>query len=85
MQVTTLASFPKVLKRAKDVPIHKKGAKNIASNYRSISILIPFSIIKKKLIYKRLEKFFDKHKILSYHQFGFLKIYSTTLAGLNLL
>ena len=53
--------FPKSLKKDKVVPIHKKGVKNIASNYRSISMLLPVSNIFEKLIYKRLEKIFNKH------------------------
>ena len=53
--------FPKSLKKDKVVPIHKMGVKNIASNYRPISMLLPFSKIFEKLIYKRLEKIFNKH------------------------
>jgi len=37
--------FPDKLKLAKVIPIFKSGAKDIASNYRPISILSPFQNI----------------------------------------
>ena len=80
-----LGIFPTSLKRSKVVPVYKSGTKNIASNYRPISILSPFIKIFKKLIYVRLEKFLLKNDILSPYQFGFRRNHSTSLASLNLL
>ena len=67
------------------VPVYKSGTKNIAGNYRPISILSPFSKILEKLIYVRLEKFLVKNDILSPYQLGFHRNHSTSLASLNLL
>ena len=80
-----LGIFPTSLKRSKVVPVYKSGTKNIAGNYRPISILSPFSKIFEKLIYVRLEKFLVKNYILSPYQFGFRRNHSTSLASLNLL
>ena len=80
-----LRIFPTSLKRSKVVPVYKSGTKNIAGNYRPISILSPFSKIFEKLIYVRLEKFLVKNDILSPYQFGFRRNHSTSLASLNLL
>ena len=80
-----LGIFPISLKRSKVVPVYKSGTKNIAGNYRLISILSPFSKIFEKLIYVRLDKFFVKNDILSLYQFGFRRNHSTSLASLNLL
>ena len=55
-----LGIFPTSLKRSKMVPVYKSGTKNIAGNYRFISILSPFLKIFEKLIYVRLEKFIVK-------------------------
>ena len=46
--------FPKSLKIAKVVPIYKDGPKNLASNYRPISILGNLSKVFEKIIHKRL-------------------------------
>ena len=67
------------------MPVYKSGTKNIAGNYRLISIFSPFSKIFVKLICVRLENFLVKNDILSSYQFGFRRNHSTLLASLNLL
>ena len=51
---------PDLLKIAKVVPIHKKCQRNLAENYRPISLLSIFDKIMEKLMYKRLYVFFPK-------------------------
>ena len=72
--------FPDVLKIACIVPLYKGGEKNESTNYRPISLLPLFGKIFEKIIESRLVKFFDKKKIITPHQFGFRKYYSTELA-----
>ena len=50
--------FPSPLKTAEITPIHKKESLNKTTNYRSISVLSPFSKIFEKIIHKRLENYF---------------------------
>ena len=46
--------FPTRLKYSVITPLHKKGDKNIVSNYRPISIFTSFSKIVERIIYSRL-------------------------------
>ena len=52
--------FPQNLKRAKVIPIYKKGEHNKLNNYRPISLLSIFSKTLEKLVYNRLISFLDK-------------------------
>ena len=72
--------FPEMLKIACIVPLFKGGEKSEATNYRPISLLPLFGKIFEKLIEVRLVKFLYKNKIITPHQFGFRKNYSTELA-----
>ena len=53
-------------------------------NYRSISILSPFSKVLERLIYNQLYDFLEKLCILFHYQFGFRKGYSTEQAILEI-
>ena len=64
----------------KIAPIFKKGKKDDPSNYRPIAILTCFSKIMKKIIYKRLMSFLNKHKVIHKNQFGFQSNVSTNHA-----
>ena len=79
-QCMEVGIFPSVLKTACIVPLHKGEEKNEATNYRPISLLPLFGKLFEKIIESRLVKFFDKKNIISPHQFGFRKSYSTELA-----
>ena len=68
------------LKVAKVIALFKKGDKNQPNNYRLISLLSCFNKIFEKLLCKRLVKFFEANRILFEYQYGFRKLYSTTLA-----
>ena len=53
-QAIATGEYPDKLKNAKVLPIYKKGATNILSNYRPISVLSVLNKIFEKLLYKRL-------------------------------
>ena len=72
--------FPDKLKQSKVMPIFKKGAKNICTNYRPITLSCTLSKIFEKIIHKRLISFINANNYLFDYQFGFRKNYSTSLA-----
>ena len=51
------------LKVALVTPVHKSSDKNVISNYRLTSVLLCFSKILEKLMYKRLMNYVDRNKI----------------------
>jgi hypothetical protein len=77
--------FPDKLKYATIVPIHKKGNKNLVSNYRPISILTSINKIFEKVMYNRLLKHLNEKSILSKHQFGFRENKETDNATYSLI
>ena len=83
-QCFEVGKFPATLKQAKIIPIHKAGPKNVASNYRPLSLLSPLSKVFGKLLYIRLEKFLTKHNIISTQQYGFRKDHSTEMTIVDL-
>ena len=62
--------FPKVWKRANIVPIFKKGAKKLPSNYRSVSLLPLFSKVLERVVFTVL--FQHVSPALSDRQHGFV-------------
>lgn len=72
--------YPKELKCAKVIPIHKKDDVNDANNYRPISILPSVSKIFEHVILKRLLIFFKKFNILNNSQHGYRENKSTITA-----
>ena len=73
--------YPKSLKLAKVIPLHKGGNKKDPSNYRPISILTNFNKIFEKILYSRLYDFFEKNGVIYEGQFGFRKGHSTSMAA----
>ena len=69
--------FPDGLKLAKVIPLHKKGATNVPSNYRPISLLSIFSKVTEKLMHKWLVEFLENCNILHPLQIGFHEKHST--------
>ena len=65
--------YPEFLKKAILTPVYKKGSKTDISNYRPISVLKLIDKIFEKLIYTRLENFFNKFNLFSTNQFGFTR------------
>lgn len=76
--------FPQILKKAKIIPVFKKGDRLLISNYRPISILSSISKIIERLFVKRLNDFLAKYDLLKPNQFGFRAGSSTNLALLSL-
>lgn len=72
--------FPSNMKKAKVSAIYKSGNKNIACNYRPISVLPVFSKGLEKIISSRVTTFLEKHNTLTDFQFGFRKGKSTETA-----
>ena len=72
--------FPNNMKIAKVVPLYKTGDRHHFTNYRPVSLLPQFSKILEKLFNNRLDKFINKHKLLSDSQYGFRANSSTSLA-----
>jgi hypothetical protein len=56
--------FPKKLKIAVVVPIHKKDSTLICNNYRPISLLPTFAKVMEKLMKEKLISFLDKKNFL---------------------
>ena len=75
-----IGKYPMALKVANIIALFKKGDKYQPNNYRPISLLSCFNKIFEKLLCKRLVKFLEVNKILFKYQYGFRKLYSTTLA-----
>ena len=63
--------FPKQMKMAKVVPIHKDGPKTEVGNYIPISLLTAFSKIYEKLMHCRILKFLESNNSLFEMQYGF--------------
>lgn len=78
--VLTTGVFPTELKVARVTPIYKGGGMNDMSNYRPVSVLTILSKIFEGVIYDRLISFFNKHQVITAHQYGFQKNKSTEQA-----
>ena len=77
--------YPKSLKKARVVPIFKKGSKLSTNNYRPISVLSNFNKIFETIVHARMSYFIERNNLLSLNQYGFRKGRSTTCAILNLI
>lgn len=75
--------FPSSFKTSRVIPVYKKGDKNLASNYRPISITVLFGKIFEMILKSRLEQFFEVNNLFSSSQFGFRPSRSTTDAVLE--
>ena len=69
--------YPKSLKTAKVIPIHKSGDKSVCSNYRPISVLPTVGKIFEKILKSRIVDFLDKNSVFTDKQFGFRNKTST--------
>ena len=76
----TRGDYPDQMKIAKVTALFKKGEKVPAKNYRPISLLSMFNNFFEKLLCKQPVSFIERNKILYNYQFGFRKLYSTTMA-----
>ena len=64
-------TFPDVWKKANVIPVHKKGDKQVLTNYRAVSLLSICGKIFEKLLFNELYSFFEDHKLLDPCQSGF--------------
>ena len=76
--------FPDAFKIAEVLPLFKGGARDILGNYRPISLLPQFGKIFEKIMAKRLKNFLFTNDVLTMHQCGFRKSYSTELAVVDM-
>ena len=76
--------FPEKLKIAKVSPFFKKDDITIMDNYRPVSLLTATSKVFEKVAYIQLYEYFDRNNLFYPSQYGFRKIHSTELAGLEL-
>jgi hypothetical protein len=58
-------------------PIHKKGEKDIPSNYRPISLTSVTCKVLEHIVYSNIYSHLDRHMLLSPYQHGFRKKHST--------
>lgn len=72
--------YPRMLKKAYVVLLHKKGDRAQVNNYRPLTITSNISKIIEKIIAVRLLAFAEKHKIISNSQNGYLCGRSTARA-----
>ena len=70
-------SVPALLKSANVIPLHKKGKKNLAKNYRPISLTPIITMIFGNIYADHLVKHLDDNHIISNAQHGFRRIRST--------
>ena len=75
---------PEQMKVARVIPLSKSGILTLFTNYRPVSVLPAFSKIVERIVYKRLNSFLNKSKILSCNQYGFRKNHSTAYALIQL-
>ena len=75
--------FPSEWKVARLLPLFKKGPRNLAENYRPISILPTISKLMERIMYDQLYEYLNENSLLSDHQFGFRKFHSTASALLD--
>ena len=76
--------FPESFKIAQVVPLFKGGDKENPTSYRPISLLPALGKLLEKLVSVRTLNFFNENDILSKHQFGFRKSFSTEFAILDI-
>ena len=68
--------FPKRMKEAKVVPLFKSKERDLATNYRPISLLLTLSKLLEKLMYSRVYNFLISTNQLYASQYGFRRMHS---------
>jgi len=71
---------PNHVKLAHVTPIYKAGDRQMAGNYRPISVLSVLAKLLEKLMYNRLYTYLIDHGVLISRQFGFRRGFSTEMA-----
>lgn len=70
-------TFPVKFKRARVIPLYKKGSKIEHGNYQPVSILCCISKIIEKVVFEQIDSYLSLHNILYEFQSSFRKSYST--------
>ena len=68
--------FPDKMKEAKVVPLYKAKERDLATNYRPISLLLTLSKLLEKIMYSRVYNFLIATNQLYVSQYGFRKMHS---------
>ena len=68
-------------RKAKVIPVHKKGQKTNVNNYRLISLLPVLSKILEKIVHNRMYSFLSQSNFFYNLHFGFRKNHSTSHAA----
>ena len=63
--------YPDIWKQANVTPIHKKGSKQVVSNYRPISLLPICGKLFEKIIFKYLYNYLISNRLITSNQSGF--------------
>ena len=79
-----VAGFPRELKTAIVLPIHKKGPTDMLDNYRPISLLPCVSKIAERVIVDQLNSHLTTNKLISKSQHGFRQMHSTNTGLLQI-
>ncbi len=77
--------FPEEWKKAKIVPIFKKGERRELGNYRPVSLLPVLSKVMEKVMVKQMMEFFETNGLMNQNQFGFRGGHSTEHAIVELI
>ena len=80
----TKGIYPSSLKKAKLIPLFKKGNQTLPENYRPISLLPCINKLLEKVIDKRLRNFLQENNVFYDYQFGFRAGHSTSQALLEI-
>ena len=64
-------SFPKEWKKANIIPVHKKGDKQLITNYRPVSLLPICGKVFEKIIFNSLFVYLNNNNLLNSNQSGF--------------
>ena len=80
----TSCIYPKAFKKAKVIPIYKKGAREEKSNYRPISILPIISLIFERHVSINLKQYLEGNNLLYSRQSGFRSNHSCLTALVKL-
>ena len=73
----TTGVVPTAFKKARVIPLFKKGSKLDPNNYRPVSILSTLSKVLERLVLEQINDFISKNNILFEFQSGFRRVHST--------
>ncbi|XP_071952123.1 uncharacterized protein [Antedon mediterranea] len=78
------STVPEDMKKAKVIPLYKKGSRTDIGNYRPISILSTMSKILEKAVFIQIEKYLTENNVLYKYQSGFQAAFSTDTCLIDL-